>query len=86
MHNSFCYKAMQFKVTFFLFVSLLCLLALAEENEPEVDLKETSDEAVGDRIMEEMNGMKEKFDVALNRIDEEITKDQKEQEELKVTK
>ena len=78
---------MQFKVTFFLFVSLLCLLTVAEEeNEAEVDLKETSDEAVGDRIMEEMNGMKEKFDVALNRIDEEIAKDQKEQEELKVSK
>ena len=86
MQNSFCYKAMQFKVTFLLFVSLLCLLTVAEENEAEVDLKETSDEAIGDRIMEEMNGMKEKFDVALNRIDEEITKDQKEQEELKVTK
>ena len=78
---------MQFKVTFFLFVSLLCLLTVAEEEtEAEVDLKETSDEAVGDRIMEEMNGMKEKFDVALNRIDEEIAKDQKEQEELKVSK
>ena len=86
MHNSFCYKAMQFKVTLLLFVSLLCLFTLAEENEAEVDLKETSDEAIGDRIMDEMNGMKEKFDVALNRIDEEITKDQKEQEELKVTK
>ena len=91
MHNSFSYKAMQFKVTFLLFVSLLCLLTLAEENEAEeneaeVDLKETSDEAIGDRIMDEMNGMKEKFDVALNRIDEEITKDQKEQEELKVTR
>lgn len=77
---------MEFKVTFLLFVSLLCLLTLAEENEAEVNLKEGSEEAIGDRIMEEMNGMKEKFDVALNRIDEEITKDQKEQEELKVTK
>ena len=47
-----------------------------------IDLKETSDEAIGDRIMEEMNGMKEKFDVALNRIGEEINKDQEEQNEM----
>lgn len=68
-----------------LFVSLLFLLsAAAAEDNVEADLKETSDEAVGDRIMEEMNGMKEKFDVALNRIDEEIRKDEKEQDELKL--
>ena len=68
-----------------LFVSLLFILsAAAAEDNVEADLKETSDEAVGDRIMEEMNGMKEKFDVALNRIDEEIRKDEKEQDELKL--
>ena len=48
----------------------------------EIDLKETSAEAIGDRIMEEMNGMKEKFDVALTRIGEEISKDQEEQNEM----
>merc|ERR1712121_305329 len=47
-----------------------------------VDLKETSAEAIGDRIMEEMNGMKEKFDTALSRIGEEISKDEAEQNEM----
>eukprot|EP00091_Calanus_sinicus_P015215 TRINITY_DN3323_c0_g1_i6.p1 TRINITY_DN3323_c0_g1~~TRINITY_DN3323_c0_g1_i6.p1 ORF type:complete len:105 (-),score=43.11 TRINITY_DN3323_c0_g1_i6:90-404(-) len=51
-------------------------------NMEEIDLKETSAEAIGDRIMEEMNGMKEKFDVALTRIGEEISKDQEEQDEM----
>ena len=51
-------------------------------NMDEIDLKETSAEAIGDRIMEEMNGMKEKFDVALTRIGEEISKDQDEQNEM----
>merc|ERR1712048_381717 len=46
--GSFCYKAMEFKVTFLLFVSLLCLLTLAEENEAEVNLKEGSGEAIGE--------------------------------------
>ena len=32
--------------------------------------------------MEEMNGMKEKFDVALKRIDDELRKDQEEQNEM----
>ena len=49
-----------------------------------IDLEETSDEAIGERIMEEMNGMKEKFDVALTRIGEEITKDEEEQNEMKM--
>ena len=49
-----------------------------------IDLQASSDEAIGDRIMEEMNGMKEEFDVALNRIDEEIRKDEEEQDELKL--
>merc|ERR1711890_73766 len=44
----------------------------------EVDLLEDEDEAAGDRIM---NGMNEKFDIALKRIGDEIDKDQKEQEE-----
>ena len=62
---------------------------LTEEDEginqlDEIDLKETSAEAIGERIMEEMNGMKEKFDVALTRIGEEITKDEEEQNELKM--
>ena len=42
---------------------------------------ESDDEAVVDRIMEDMNGMKEKFDVALKRIGDEIDRDQKEQDE-----
>ena len=37
---------------------------------------------IGERIMEEMNGMKEKFDVALKRIDDELRKDQEEQNEM----
>ena len=49
--------------------------------EAEIDLMESDDEAVGDRIMEDMNGMKEKFDVALKRIGDEIDRDQKEQDE-----
>ena len=55
-----------------------------DNNMDEIDLKETSAEAIGDRIMEEMNGMKEKFDVALTRIGEEISKDQEEQDEVNV--
>ena len=50
----------------------------------DIDLKETSAEAIGDRIMEEMNGMKEKFDVALTRIGEEISKDEDEQNEMNI--
>ena len=46
-------------------VALVCV-ALADELNPsevvdqpeEIDLRESSDEAIGDRIMEEMNGMK----------------------------
>ena len=53
-------------------------------NMDEIDLKETSAEAIGDRIMEEMNGMKEKFDVALTRIGEEISADQELQDEMNV--
>merc|ERR1712080_303560 len=47
----------------------------------EVDLLEDEDEAAGDRIVDDMNGMKEKFDIALKRIGDEIDKDQKEQDE-----
>ena len=49
----------------------------------EGDLQESSAEAIGDRIMEEMNNMKEKFDTALNKIGEEITKDEEEQNAMK---
>merc|ERR1711890_120995 len=49
----------------------------------EVDLLE--DEDAGDRIMDDMNGMKEKFDIALKRIGDEIDKDQKEQDEKGAT-
>ena len=51
------------------------------EEGAEIDLMESDDEAVGDRIMEDMNGMKEKFDVVLKRIGDEIDRDQKEQDE-----
>ena len=47
-------------------------------------LEKTSAEAIGERIMEEMNSMKEKFDTALNKIGEEITKNEKEQDETKM--
>ena len=66
--------------------------------QPNVDLQESEDEAIGDRIMEEMNGMKvrgksirkyfhilcfkEKFDIALSRIGDEIDKNQQDQDEL----
>merc|ERR1739846_282230 len=50
----------------------------------EMELAEISAEAIGDRIMEEMNGAKEKFDVALNRIGEEISKDEAEQNEANI--
>merc|ERR1719376_1829732 len=50
----------------------------------EMELAEISAEAIGDRIMEEMNGAKEKFDVALNRIGEEISKDAAEQNEANI--
>merc|ERR1719370_975230 len=50
----------------------------------EMGLAEISAEAIGDRIMEEMNGAKEKFDVALNRIGEEISKDAAEQNEANI--
>merc|ERR1712210_27156 len=53
----------------------------AAEAGAEIDLLEDEDEAVGDRIMEDMNGMKDKFDVALKRIGDEISKDQLEQDE-----
>ena len=75
---------MHLKLIFFLSASLLFLVTSAQEINPEIDLEETSDEAIGDRIMEEMNGMKEKFDVALNRIDAEIRKDEQEQDEMKL--
>ena len=75
---------MQLKLTFLLLVPLLFLLTEAEDMENRIDLQASSDEAIGDRIMEEMNGMKEEFDVALNRIDEEIRKDEEEQDELKL--
>ena len=47
-------------------------------------LEKTSAEAIGERIMEEMNSMKEKFDSALNKIGEEITKNENEQNEAKM--
>ena len=75
---------MQLKLTFLLLVPLLFLLTEAQDMENRIDLQASSDEAIGDRIMEEMNGMKEEFDVALNRIDEEIRKDEEEQDELKL--
>ena len=75
---------MQLKLTFLLLVPLLFLLTEAQDMEDRIDLQASSDEAIGDRIMEEMNGMKEEFDVALNRIDEEIRKDEEEQDELKL--
>ena len=75
---------MQLKLTFLLLVPLLLLLTEAQDMENRIDLQASSDEAIGDRIMEEMNGMKEEFDVALNRIDEEIRKDEEEQDELKL--
>merc|ERR1712243_240316 len=49
----------------------------------DIDLLE-DDEAIGDRIMEDMNGMKDKFDTALKRIGDEIDKDQAEQDEKSV--
>merc|ERR1739845_226546 len=60
-----------------------CSPVIAEDKEPvadrveaepaeAIDLMESEDEAIGD-------GIKEKFDVALNRIGEEIEGDQKEQ-------
>ena len=75
---------MQLKLTFLLLVPLLLLLTEAQDMDNTIDLQASSDEAIGDRIMEEMNGMKEEFDVALNRIDEEIRKDEEEQDELKL--
>ena len=75
---------MQLKLTFLLLVPLLLLLTEAQDMENRIDLQASSDEAIGDRIMEEMNGMKEEFDVALNRIDEEIRKDEEEQDELEL--
>merc|ERR1711970_962062 len=45
------------------------------------NLMEDQDEGAGDQIMKDMNGMKEKFDVALKRIGDEIDKDQAEQQE-----
>merc|ERR1712236_99936 len=45
------------------------------------NLMEEPDEGAGDQIMKDMNGMKEKFDVALKRIGDEIDKDQAEQQE-----
>merc|ERR1712098_78459 len=71
-------------LTFFLLVDYLPA-SVAEEGEANIqeeDLQETSAEAIGDRIMAEMNGMKEKFDVALTRIGEEISKDEVEQNEM----
>merc|ERR1712181_9443 len=47
----------------------------------DMNLLEDEDEAIGDRIMEDMNGMKDKFDTALKRIGDEIDKDQAEQDE-----
>merc|ERR1712002_51885 len=56
----------------------------ASRVDEEMGLAEISAEAIGDRIMEEMNGAKEKFDVALNRIGEEISKDAAEQNEANI--
>merc|ERR1711974_278786 len=53
----------------------------AAEAVADIDLLEDEDEAIGDRIMEDMNGMKDKFDTALKRIGDEIDKDQAEQNE-----
>merc|ERR1719222_473197 len=53
----------------------------AAEAGSDIDLLEDEDEAIGDRIMEDMNGMKDKFDTALKRIGDEIDKDQAEQDE-----
>ena len=74
-------------VIFLTFLLLMDYLpaSVAEEGEANIqeeDLQETSAEAIGDRIMAEMNGMKEKFDVALTRIGEEISKDEVEQNEM----
>ena len=52
----------------------------------EMELAEISAEAIGDRIMEEMNGAKEKFDTALTRIGQEISKDEIEQDEANIAK
>ena len=52
----------------------------------ENELAEISAEAIGDRIMEEMNGAKEKFDSALTRIGQEISKDEIEQDEANIAK
>merc|ERR1711862_398315 len=60
--------------------------AAPEAADEAVDLMESEDEAIGDRIMEDMNGMKEKFDVALKRIGDEIDKDQQEQNEKMASK
>merc|ERR1719432_530122 len=54
----------------------------AAEAGSDIDLLEDEDEAIGDRIMEDMNGMKDKFDTALKRIGDEIDADQKEQDEI----
>merc|ERR1719430_2677985 len=43
----------------------------AAEAGSDIDLLEDEDEAIGDRIMEDMNGMKDKFDTALKRIEDE---------------
>merc|ERR1712179_853389 len=53
----------------------------AAEAGSDIDLLEDEDEAIGDRIMEDMNGMKDEFDTALKRIGDEIDADQKEQDE-----
>merc|ERR1719432_172539 len=53
----------------------------AAEAGSDIDLLEDEDEAIGDRIMEDMNGAKSNFETAVKRIAEEINADQKEQNE-----
>ena len=64
-------------------------LTLAQEEFPiqpaeggmENELREISAEAIGDRIMQEVNGAKDNFDNALTRIADAISKDEAEQNE-----
>ena len=60
---------LQQKITIIVVISILCFLAIAQDTPDErvrdedaqfqdANLEESPDEAIGDRIMEEMNGMK----------------------------
>merc|ERR1712226_282935 len=52
------------------------------EEYKEVDLMETDDENLGDRIIQEMMGVRTSIDSALKRIHDEIARSQKDQTRL----